>query len=1041
MTIEPNLRSTISHREVAKDLWEHLKKRFSVMNGSRLQQLKSELACCKQRGLAIEAYFGKLTKIWDNLASHRPLRVCQCGKCTCNLAAAQETDREEDKTHEFLNSLDDQYRAVRSTLVARSPIQPLEEVYNIVRQEEDLRPQVAEAPPLTAFVAQSKPRYRIDDKEKSFFCNLFNRSGHTAERCYAIIGYPEWWGDRPKGRTLPGKGRGSSSSNGGRGRGAPTVVANRVYVPNVENSAQEQANHVITDDDRDGAHGLNEQQWRMIKSILNAGKESSSEKQSGTCSYSPWIMDTGASHNLTGRFDALSNVRDMPPVLIVMADGREQVSYKEGSISLGSHLVMKSVYYVEELKSDLLSLGQLMDENKCVVQMANQFLVVQDRISRMVIGLGKRVGGTFHFRGTEIAAAVSTKDFKTNELWHSRMGHPSSKVVAKLPFLSSVVSSSTLNKPRDICLRAKQTRDCFPLSMNKSSHIFELIHVDLWGPYRTPSHSGARYFLTIVDDFSRGVWLYLLTTKNEASDQLKKFCALTERQFNTKVKTIRSDNGSEFLCLTDYFLSNGIVHETSCVATPQQNARAERKHRHILNVARALRFQASLPLEFWGECILTAAYLINRTPCSVLDYSTPFEKLFNKAPSYDHIKVFGSLCYAHNLSQRGDKFASRSKRCVFMRYPYGKKGWRLYDLEKLEFFVSRDVVFSESEFPFAPLLQTSSLQIEDDANKLWAPIAENLVLEDIGLSRPNTQRPTSREFGSSSQQPRELSSSTQIANHDNSRPTSSAVDQSFIVPIAPCPVTTSMRSVVTATVVPLVPATEELGKGKRQRTAAVRLKDFVVPQTVKATKQPEEMHMISEKAFTPIQSTESVHRFSEQHIAYVAPVVSNLEPKSFKKAMEEEKWRSTVGSEYGALIENETWTIETLPPNKKAIGNQWVFKVKFQSDESIERYKARLVAMGNKQIESEDYGETFSPVVKMGTVRLFLDIAVKKGWIVHQMDVHNAFLHGDLEEEVYMKMPPGFESDDKAKVCRLRKSLYGLKQAPRCWFAKLSSAC
>nr|GEX54490.1 retrovirus-related Pol polyprotein from transposon TNT 1-94 [Tanacetum cinerariifolium] len=172
---------------------------------------------------------------------------------------------------------------------------------------------------------------------------------------------------------------------------------------------------------------------------------------------------------------------------------------------------------------------------------------------------------------------------------------------------------------------------------------------------------------------------------------------------------------------------------------------------------------------------------------------------------------------------------------------------------------------------------------------------------------------------------------------------------------------------------------------------------------------------------------------------FLTTISSNHEPSCFEQATQDEKWRNAMQQEIKALEKNGTWTLEELPEGKRPIDSKWVCKTKFKSNGEVERYKARLVAKGCTQREGVDYHEIFALVAKLVTIRTLLAVTTKKGWIIHQMDVNNAFLHGYLDEEVYMKIPKGFAKERETRVCFLRKSLYGLKQASKYWYKKLTS--
>lgn len=210
----------------------------------------------------------------------------------------------------------------------------------------------------------------------------------------------------------------------------------------------------------------------------------------------------------------------------------------------------------------------------------------------------------------------------------------------------------------------------FVSSNSRTSKLFELVHSDIWGPSCVESFDGYRYYVTFIDDYSRVTWLYLLKLKSDLFDAFKDFHNLITKQFSSKLYMLRSDNGTEYTSnnMSNYLSNHGILHQTSCVGTPQQNGVAERKNRDLLEKTRSLMIQMNVPKKFWSQALLTATYIINRLLTQVLNAKSPFEVMKGRPINLSHLRTFSCTCYVHIQALHHDKLNLRAAKCVFMGY-------------------------------------------------------------------------------------------------------------------------------------------------------------------------------------------------------------------------------------------------------------------------------------------------------------------------------------------------------------------------------------
>ena len=396
LTIAESVRFNLSHLEIASDYWEHIRRRYSINNGQRVQHIKAELATCRQHGLFIEAYYGKLMQLWTALAEHRITK-----NCGCQIGVNLEKEREEDRLHEFLKGLDESlYGSVKSNLLSRDPLPSLDVAYSALLQDEDAKhtnralgdrvDTMAHAVRTGQSFGSSSSTYFVSKEEiMKLTCTSCGRKGHLATNCFRTLGYLEWWGDRPRGRLPSGNGLGISTTSY-RPSSTDPIKANTVTLA----PQQQHSTNMITSADRVGFTGLSDEQWKTLVKMLNERK-APANTLSGMSSIFTWILDSGATNHMTGSIASLTDIRDTVSLPVKLPDGRITFATRQGTAILNSILTVQNVLFVDGLQCHLISVSQLAWQKRCVFQITDKIGIVQDHITKMLIGVAEQLNGLF----------------------------------------------------------------------------------------------------------------------------------------------------------------------------------------------------------------------------------------------------------------------------------------------------------------------------------------------------------------------------------------------------------------------------------------------------------------------------------------------------------------------------------------------------------------------------------------------------------------------------------------------------------------------
>lgn len=452
-----------------------------------------------------------------------------------------------------------------------------------------------------------------------------------------------------------------------------------------------------------------------------------------------WYLDSGATEHLIDDNVLLQNVKRLEsPVKIKVAKSGIYLYAKHvGELNVISYvngveipITIKNVLSVPDLKFNLLSVSVL-EHNGFRVIFENGKGTI-DKNGKL-IAVAKRTN--FKLYELNVKQAETCVNTCLNEenmvLWHKRLGHLNFESMKHLKQQVDGIESEFKKPPLhkcEMCIEGKQTQLPHKHERTRAKRPLQLIHSDLFGPVNPTSHDGKRYVLTFIDDYTHFTVAYTMKYKSELFHYFKIYEAMAGAFFNNRLSRFRCDNGGEYISseIKEFFEKNGIQFEFTIRYTPQQNGVAERMNRSIIERARSMILGCNLGKVFWSEAVLTAVYLINRSPTTALEGKIPAQIWYGRKQNLTKLKVFGCTAFLKIPKELvGGKFDSKSKKCYFVGYCIN--GYRLWCPQERKIYFGHDVIFDEHKFIFDRSNNDFWNHSEDDDENDQVTVSKNLI--------------------------------------------------------------------------------------------------------------------------------------------------------------------------------------------------------------------------------------------------------------------------------------------------------------------------